>query len=223
MSHIERQTLPVNFTQTGRFQKVEQLLYAAWVCVLLGHFMHQLTTAWNRILLWAVQLQGQWRSISTELSPDRHRGWPPNPSQRSGGCSTIIEEREVRWSPQHSSRTGPIRWRGCNHHFHNNLQQDLADRRMANPLDAILSHHTSRERQPAAVPELPNNKPHQSSTQSHAEDHTEQTEATSGEDHRRRTGRLQSRKEYHRADQPTHSMWEISPAPARPLPCLQRL
>ena len=37
--------------------------------------------------------------------------------------------------------------------------------------------------------------------------HTEQIEATSGEDHRRRTGRLQSRKEYHRADlQPTHSM-----------------
>ena len=32
--------------------------------------------------------------------------------------------------------------------------------------------------QPAAVPELPNNKPHQSPKQSHAEDHTEQTEAT---------------------------------------------
>ena len=31
---------------------------------------------------------------------------------------------------------------------------------------------------------------------------------------RRRTGRHQSRKEYHRADlQPTHSVWEISPAP----------
>ena len=43
-------------------------------------------------------------------------------------------------------------------------------------------------------------------------------------DHRRRTGTLQSRKEYHSADlQPTHSMWEISPAPARPLPCLHTL
>ena len=42
---------------------------------------------------------------------------------------------------------------------------------------------------------------------SHDEDHTEQIEATSGEDHRRRTGRLQSRKEYHGADlQPTHSL-----------------
>ena len=48
----------------------------------------------------------------------------------------------------------------------------------------VLSHHTSQERQPAAVPQLPNNKPHQSPKQSHAEDHTEQIEATSGEDHR---------------------------------------
>ena len=31
------------------------------------------------------------------------------------------------------------------------------------------------------MPELPNNKPHQSPKQSHAEDHTEQIEATSGE------------------------------------------
>ena len=91
-------------------------------------------------------------------------------------------------------------------------------------MDPVLSHHTSQERQPAAVPELPNNKPQQSPKQSHAEDHTEQIEATSGEDHRRRTGRLQSRKEYHRADlQPTHSMGEISLAQARPLPCLHRL
>ena len=37
--------------------------------------------------------------------------------------------------------------------------------------------------------------------------HTVQIEATGREDHCRRTGRLQSRKEYHRADfQPTHSM-----------------
>ena len=71
---------------------------------------------------------------------------------------------------------------------------------MANPMDPVLSHHTSQERQTAAVPELPNNEPHQSLKQSHTEGHTEQIEATSGEDHRRRTGRLQSRKEYHRAD-----------------------
>ena len=62
---------------------------------------------------------------------------------------------------------------------------------MANPMDPVLSHHTSQERQPAVVPELLN-KPHQSPKQSHAEDHTEQIEATSGEDYRRRTGRFQS-------------------------------
>ena len=52
---------------------------------------------------------------------------------------------------------------------------------MANRMDPVLSHHTSQERKPAAVSELPNNKPHQSPMQSHAEDHTEQIEATSGE------------------------------------------
>ena len=32
-------------------------------------------------------------------------------------------------------------------------------------MNPVLSHHTSQERQPAAVPELPNNKPHQSPKQ----------------------------------------------------------
>ena len=56
---------------------------------------------------------------------------------------------------------------------------------MANPMDSVLSHHTFQERQPAAVPELPIDQPHQPLKQSHAEDHTEQIEATSGGDHRR--------------------------------------
>ena len=43
-------------------------------------------------------------------------------------------------------------------------------------------------------------------------------------DHCWRTGKLQSRKEHHRADlQPKNPLWEISPAPARPLPCCHRL
>ena len=54
---------------------------------------------------------------------------------------------------------------------------------MANPVDPVLSHHTSQERQPAAVPELPNDQPHQLPKQSHAEDCTEQVEATGGEDY----------------------------------------
>ena len=68
------------------------------------------------------------------------------------------------------------------------MQQDLADRRMANTVDPVLSHHNSHERQPAAVPKLPNDQPRQPPEQSHAEDHTEQIEATSREDHCRRTG-----------------------------------
>ena len=67
----------------------------------------------------------------------------------------MVEKREVGRSQQHPSRTGPSRWRGCNHRSHDNLLQDLADRRMANPVDPVHSHHTSQERQPAAVPELP--------------------------------------------------------------------
>ena len=78
---------------------------------------------------------------------------------------------------------------------------------MAKPVDPVPSYHTSQERQPAAVQELPNDQPNQPPKQSHAEDHTEQIEATSVEDHRRRTGRLQSRKEHHRADlQPTNPL-----------------
>ena len=50
-------------------------------------------------------------------------------------------------------------------------------------MDPVIGHHTSQERQPAAVPELLNNKPHQSPKKSHAEDHTEQIEATSRADH----------------------------------------
>ena len=100
--------------------------------------------------------------------------WPPHPSQRSLGCSTIIEKRGVNWSQQHPGKTGPSRWRGCSHCSHNNLQQDWADRRMANPMDPVLSHYTSQERQPAAVPRLLNNQPHQSPKHSHAEEHTEQ-------------------------------------------------
>ena len=54
---------------------------------------------------------------------------------------------------------------------------------MANPVDPVLSYHTSQERQPAAVSEMPNNQPHQPPEQSHAEDDTVQIQATGGEDH----------------------------------------
>ena len=47
-------------------------------------------------------------------------------------------------------------------------------------------HRNSQERQPAAVPELPIDQPHQQSEQSHAEDHTEQNEAESRNKHHRK-------------------------------------
>ena len=133
-------------------------------------------------------------------------------------CSTISENRKVYWSSQHPSRTRPGRWRSSPHCTLDNLQQDLADGRLANPVDPVLDHHTSQERQPAAVPKLPNGQPHQLSGQSHAEDHTEQIEAASREDHCWRTGRLQSREHHRGAKNP---LSKTSPAPVRPLPCFQ--
>ena len=80
----------------------------------------------DRILLWAVQ-QDQLRSISIQLSPDRHTGWPPHPSQRNWGFRTIIEEREVSWSRRHPSKTGSSRWRGCYHRSHDIPGHDLGE------------------------------------------------------------------------------------------------
>ena len=131
------------------------------------------------------QILNRWTEYCSELYNHKASGYPSvlnctqtdtedgHPILRREVEAAITEEREVNWSRQHPSSTGPSRWRGCNHHSHDNLQQDLADRRMANPMEPVLSHHTSQERQPAAVPELPNNKPHQSPKPSHAEDHTE--------------------------------------------------
>ena len=62
---------------------------------------------------------------------------------------------------------------------------------MPNTVDPVLSHHTSQERQPAAVPELQNDQPHQLPKQSQADDQlpkqsqaddlAEQIEAASGD------------------------------------------
>ena len=47
---------------------------------------------------------------------------------------------------------------------------------MANPVDSVLSHDASQERQPTAVPELPNDQPYKPSKQNYAEDHIEEIE-----------------------------------------------
>ena len=91
---------------------------------------------------WTVPRETQRMTTGVFLSVPR----PPYPSQRSGGSSTIIEEKKVGWSRLHPSRTGPSRWRGRNYRSHDNLQQDLADLTMANPVDPVLGHHISKER-----------------------------------------------------------------------------
>ena len=60
---------------------------------------------------------------------------------------------------------------------------------MAIPVDPVLGHHTTQERQRASVPEPPNEQPYQPPKQRHAEDHTKQIEATSGENHCQRQAR----------------------------------
>ena len=70
------------------------------------------------------------------------------------------------------------------YHIYNNLQQDLADRRMAHPMDSVTDHHTSQERQPTDVPKLQNNQPHQTPEQSHVENTTKQTQTPGRRDHR---------------------------------------
>ena len=181
------------------------------------------TESMDRILIWAVQYHKATGDPSILNRPQTDRARSPHPLQRSWGCRTITEEREVSWNWQHPSRTGQSEWKGRNYRSHDNLRQDLADRTMANPVDPVLGLHASLERQPAAVPELPNDQPHHPSKQSHCEDHTEKTETASGESHCWRTGRLLSRKEHQRADlQLKNPLWEISPAPTRVIPCLHR-
>ena len=79
------------------------------------------------------------------MSPDRHRGRSPCPSQRSGGCSTINEETEASWSRQQPRGTCPSRWTGRNQRSHDNLRHNVADRKMANPVDPVRSHNTSQK------------------------------------------------------------------------------
>ena len=160
----------------------------------------------DRILLWAAQLQGQWRAISAELTQTDTEDDHP------------ILRKEVEAAVQ-LFNTGKSA--GVDNILAELVQADGEDviavidkiwktgERMANPVDPVVpGHNTSQERQPAAVPELPNDQLHQPPKQSHADDHTDQIETTSGEGHCWRTGRLQSRKEHHRADLQTRILFQ---------------
>ena len=71
-----------------------------------------------------------------------------------------------------------------------------------------ISTYTLIVQQCSSARTTENNQPHQPLKQSHAEDHAEQIEATNREDYCWRTGRLQSRKEHHKADlQTMNPLW----------------
>ena len=52
------------------------------------------------------------------------------------------------WKLQYSHRLKGSQLELITSQHHDNLQQTLADRRMANSVDPVLGHHTSQERQP---------------------------------------------------------------------------
>ena len=137
------------------------------------------TEPMDRILHWAVQSQGQWRSII--LRKEGEAAVQSLKKGKSAGVDNI---------PAQLVQEG---------------REDIITA-LTTICNKICSSARTTDKE-----------------QRHAEDNTEQIEATSGEDHRWKTGRLQSRKEHHRADlQPTNPLWEISPAPAERLPCLHR-
>ena len=64
--------------------------------------------------------------------------------------------------------------------IYNRVQQT---KRVANNMDPVIDYHTPQERQSAVMSKLSDHQPHQSSKQSHAEDPTQPTEATSRMDY----------------------------------------
>ena len=97
------------------------------------------------------QILNRWTEYNTELHNYKANGGPsvldcPQTDteddhsilRKELEAAVLTEEKEVSWSRQHPSRTGSDRWRGCNHRCHDNLQQYLADKRMANPVDQSL-------------------------------------------------------------------------------------
>ena len=100
-------------------------------------------------------------------------------SQRSGGCSKIIAERELSWSGQHYRRTGPSRWKGCNIALTTICNKIWQTGEWPTPWTQSLV---------ITLPKKSNLQQCQtyrtisliSHPSSHAEDHTEQIEAASG-------------------------------------------
>ena len=88
-------------------------------------------------------------------------------------------------------------WRRANQHLaHTDMQQNMADWRMAHLMDKVTSDSAAKERKPATVPKLPHHQPHQPPKQSNAENHPEQTQTPSRKYHCRRARRVSSREKH---------------------------
>ena len=173
----------------------------------------------DRILFWAVQSQGQWRSISIELSQDRHRGWSPYPFAK-------------KWRLQYNH------WRKGSQLESTTSQQNWSKQveRMLSPLSRQSATTSGRQENGQPCGPSPSSshflrKATCSSARTTEWSASPVTQAkscwrlywTDWSHKQRRSLQLQSRKEHHRADlQPTNSVWEISPAPGRLLPCLHK-
>ena len=96
--------------------------------------------------------------------PSTNQQWQlPYPAGRSWSRNKITEERQVGRRGQNSTGAGPGRRRGYDRHVTHHLQQDLADRKVANTLDSVPDHHSPKERKPTTMPKLPYHQPDQSS------------------------------------------------------------
>ena len=125
--------------------------------------------------------------------------------------SIISEERKVSWSWQHPTALLTI----CNKTW------QTGEWLIPWTQSLVI---TLPKKDNCSMPELLNDQPRQLIQQSYAVDHKEGIEAANRENYHWSRGRLQSRKEHHRADhQPKNPLWETSPAPARPRPCLHKL
>ena len=126
------------------------------------------------------QILNRWTEYCIELYSNNTNGDPVvlNCPQTTEDDDYPILHEEVEAAVKYLVQAG------VDYHTYNNLQQDLANRRMAHPMDSVTDHHTSQERQPKDVPKLQNNQPHQPPEQRHVEDTTQQTQTPGRRVHR---------------------------------------
>ena len=114
----------------------------------------------DRILQWFVQPWNTGWLCSTNWTSFSQPGRPAYIKRRSWGSSDITQERKIGRGGQHTCRTCTSRTRSHDWCSTHHLQQNLADWKMANPVDAVTDHHATKEREPANVPKLSHSQSH---------------------------------------------------------------